>query len=523
MGEGLLELYQTKLKKEYKLAFILTFFITLLIHFYKFANTLPNHDSIFNYYSDQNVLGSGRWALSLACGISSYWDLPWVIGVLSCVYVALTVVVIVALFKVKNPVLIGLIGAILSSAPAITETFFFSYTADGYMLAMLLAALAVYFSRIEETRKSRLILSGVCVCVACGIYQAYVSFALVLAVCYFIDVLLQDSYSKKDCFKWIIRQAIIYIASLASFFVIWKVIMHFSGVEANEYQGISQVGNIDMKLLVDALAKSVRTTLFYFIQWNVFEKGVNLYIVLNIIFLVLMAIGVLIAFIKSKMWERKWAVCLLAISIFAVVPFACIWFFTSSSVIYRPMMLESLALIFVLGAIIYERWVKPSAKDIIAILLTIIVFNNALMANVSYFYMNLSYERTYAEGIEMMSRIYELKDEYEFDKFAVLGNIDYEIANESIDPEMGVVQAKAKTHMLARHVRTTLLFNENHISSFLNVTFGLDLEVLDSEERNALLKMEEVQDMSCWPEGDSIKVIGDILVIKVSNSEETPG
>ena len=168
----MLRFYRTKIKKEYKIAFVITFLITMLIHFYKIANTLPNHDSILNYYADQNVLASGRWALSLACGLSSFYDLPWINGLLSCVFIALTVVVIVALFKLKNPVVIGLIGALLAASPATTETFFFLYTADGYMIAMFLAALAVYFSRMEETRFSRLLLSGVCICVSCGIYQA---------------------------------------------------------------------------------------------------------------------------------------------------------------------------------------------------------------------------------------------------------------------------------------------------------------------------------------------------------------
>ena len=166
MGEGIIELYQRKIKREYKFAFISSFVIALLIHFYKFVNTLPNHDSLYNYYSDQNVLGSGRWALSLACGISSYYDLPWVNGLLSCIYISLTVVVMVALFRIKNYVVIGLVGALLAAAPSTTETLFFLFTADGYMLSMFLAALAVYFSRVEEKRLSRWILSSICVCIS---------------------------------------------------------------------------------------------------------------------------------------------------------------------------------------------------------------------------------------------------------------------------------------------------------------------------------------------------------------------
>lgn len=149
MGHGLIERYKT-IKPAYKIAFFSTILIGLLVHFYKFSNTLLNHDSLYNFYSDQNVLGSGRWFLSIACGLSSYYDLPWINGFLSIFYIALTVVVIVALFRIENPIVIILISGLLVSFPGTTETFFFNFTADGFFMAMLLAAAGVYLSRIRH-------------------------------------------------------------------------------------------------------------------------------------------------------------------------------------------------------------------------------------------------------------------------------------------------------------------------------------------------------------------------------------
>lgn len=106
MGENLVVFYKQRLRKEHKQAFFAAFFIGLLVHIYKFTNDLPNNDTVFYYFSYQNIVKSGRWALSPACAISSFFDLPWVIGCISCIYIALTVVVIVELFKIKNPVLI---------------------------------------------------------------------------------------------------------------------------------------------------------------------------------------------------------------------------------------------------------------------------------------------------------------------------------------------------------------------------------------------------------------------------------
>ncbi len=94
MGEGLLKLYRSRVNRESKIAFLGGFFATLLFHFFKFANYLPNHDSVYNYYADQNVIGSGRWALSAASAFSSFFDLPWVIGIISAVFIGLSAAVV---------------------------------------------------------------------------------------------------------------------------------------------------------------------------------------------------------------------------------------------------------------------------------------------------------------------------------------------------------------------------------------------------------------------------------------------
>ena len=80
MGESLITFYKDKVKKEWEMAFFAAFISCLLIHIYKFTNNLPNHDSFFNVYFNQDMTMSGRWFLQYACGISSYFDLPGLMG-----------------------------------------------------------------------------------------------------------------------------------------------------------------------------------------------------------------------------------------------------------------------------------------------------------------------------------------------------------------------------------------------------------------------------------------------------------
>ena len=516
MGEGILKYYQTNIKKEYKIAFLSTFFITLLIHLYKFTNTLPNHDSVYNYYTDQNILDLGRWALSTACGISSYWDLPWINGMFSCVFIALTVVMVVALLKIENPILIGLAGALIAASPATTETFFFLYTADGYMIAMFLAAMAVYLSRIEETRISRFVLGGICICISCGIYQAYVSFALVLSVCYFVDVLLLNNHSSQNCFKWIFRQAVIYVTALTSYYVIWKLCMRISDTVARDYQGVSDVGNISVGVLLKGLISSIKTTMLYFLQWDVFENGFTLYSVLSCLFIIIMVVGLLISCYRSKILKRKWASVLFVLCLVAIIPFACIWHFASDSVGYRAMMLQSFSLLFILTALLYERWFKTIAKNIVCLFLIVIIFNNALMANISYFYMNLCYERTYAEGVEMMMEIHDLQDCYEINDIAIIGDRLPDVQWDIFDSETGKIAPAGKIHML----ETSLHINSGHTIAFLRETFGMELETVGYTRLTELTESDEVQSMGVWPAGDSITVIDHTIVIKLANEAE---
>ena len=519
MGLDLLSFLKKKVSKEQKIAFIGTFLISLLIHLYKFTNTLPNHDSLYNYYSDQNVLGSGRWALSIACGMTSYFDLPWVIGVFSCLFIALTVAVIVALLKVENPVLIALIGGLLAASPATTETFFFLFTADGYMIAMFLAALAVYLSRIDENRILCWLLSGVCICISCGIYQAYVSFALILAICYFMYELFQNNHKQKEYYSWIGRQVCIFACSLAAYYLIWKLSMHLSGTSANDYQGISEVGTISLGLLLNGVVSSIKTFVLYFLQWNVLEHGFTLYSVLNLLFALVFLGGLVIAIKESKILSRRWAFFLVMLCLIAIVPFACIWHFVSSSVGYRALMLQSLTILFVFAALMFERWSKKYLKNIAGAFLLVIVLNNALMANISYFYMNFCYERTYADGLEMILEIHDMQNMHEVDKIAVIGNRLAEVQWEIVDAVSGGVSPAGKIHMLSGLIETNLLIDHEHTVPFLNATYGLELTSATKVEQELLAQTEIVANMPCWPAEGSMCVIDGTLIIKLADSK----
>jgi len=539
MGESLVYFYREKLKKEWKLAFLSAFVIGLLVHLYRFVNLLPNADALYNFYSTQNMVASGRWFLTVACGFSSFFDLPWINGLLSLCFMGLTAGVVAEVFQMKNPVLIILSSGLLVSFPAITATMAYGFTADGYMLAMLLAAVSVSLSRMEWIGKRhlpRLALSAVCICLSCGIYQAYVSFAFLLAVCYFMTELLENRRENKDLFCWIGAQILIYGTALAGYYLIWKLCLHIQGFTAASYQGIDRVGVMGAGDLLSAVIKIVVSFVRFFLEWNILDHGVTVYSVLNILFLLTFAAGLLTAAVKSGIFRRKLHLVLLVFCA-AAIPFGCyIWYLTSPDVVYHALMLQSVSILYILTAVIWDRWVKPKVSDLALVILCAIVFNNGVTANMYYNYMDQSYQKTHAVATELSTRVH-LLDDGTIRYVAILGRLDDWTQQSHFAAgelrQLGGWKTLNKTILspmfLELYTDFDLSYYRQNGLEYPVVENGPDIPapqdwqfrfpLLGAAETAALEQSPEVRAMPVWPARDSVQVIGDTVVVKLSQTE----
>lgn len=140
---------------------------------------IPNHDGLSSMYFDQNMITSGRWFLSVACGFSSYFTIPWIIGLIGLLWLALTAVALTELLELADPLVIMAVSGLLVSFPALASTFAYVFTMDGYMMALFLAILAVLFTKKQ---KKGWLAGAVCLAFSMGIYQAYLPFAILLCV-----------------------------------------------------------------------------------------------------------------------------------------------------------------------------------------------------------------------------------------------------------------------------------------------------------------------------------------------------
>lgn len=543
MGSELLRFYQEKIRKNWKTAFFSAFFLGLLVHIYKFTNLLPNHDSLFNFYSTQNMVASGRWLLGIACSFSSYFDLPWINGMLSLLFMGLTAAAVAEVFQMKNPCLIVLCSGLLVAFPAITATMAYEFTADGYMIAMFLAALSVCLTRMEYLEKKhwkRMVFSGICICLSCGIYQAYVSFAFVLAVCYFMTELLENRRKEKQYWKWIGLQIVIYGAALICYYLIWKGTLHALQIPASSYLGIDKAGVMTGKQLVYAVIDVIRVFIRFFLEWNIVKYGITVYSALNILFLAFFVLGLFQAVRLSPCRKKKSHILLLLLSVVSL-PFGCyVWRLTSPIVTYRVIMLQSMSILYIFVAVIYDRWLSSGRKKLqgnaALMLLTAIVFQNAVAANMSYAFMDACYEKTYADAVELTTRVH-LLDDGTIRYVALCGSLDKWTQEDFFDPaklrNLGAWKHMDKTILTPQFLylytdfdlsyyrendmEYPIVENEPNIPAPYNWEFRFP--ALSAQQCLALEQTEEVRQMPIWPARDSVQVIGDTVVVKLSETE----
>ena len=546
MGTDILAFYRNKIKDSWKLAFSSAFLIGLIVHMYRFTNVLPNHDSVYNFYSSQNMVGSGRWFLGIACAFSSYFDLPWVIGLFSLAFMGITAAILAEVFRMKNPVLIVVSSGLLVTFPAITATFFYEFTADGYMLAMALAALSVYLSKLEFIARKhwpKLVLSAVCICLSCAIYQAYVSFAFILAVCYFMTELLENKADEKTCCKWIGLQILIYGLALAAYYLIWQICLRVAGISSSTYMGMDTAGISGVSQIVQGAVSAVKYFVRFFLEWNFLRYGLTVYSALNILFLTGFAAVLVYALFKSGCVKRKLPLALVLLCVVSIPFGCCIWTFVSPAITYRTLMLQSVCILFIFLGVLCDRWIsgKKLWSSLILLLLTATVFNNSLAANMCYNYMHQCYEKTYADAVELNTRVH-LLDDGTIRYVAIYGELDTWAQEDFFD--------HSKLRQLGgwKYMDLTIL-SPQFLSLYTDFSLsyyrinGLEYPVVENEpnipapydwefrfpslpkdQMETLAGTQQVQDMPVWPARDSVQVIGDTVVIKLSEfgQQETP-
>lgn len=251
----------------YKLRIVVisTTLTMLFAHMYVFTNGSLLFDSVGVYRGQMdwhNV--SDRWMCNfywwMDCGVNS----PWLSGVWATILMILSVYFISETLNINSTLGIVLVGAICSVHSSIIC--WQEYTGQGFygIIALMWASLAAWLIVKADDKIIRILLGGACIVFSAATYSPFVGVAPSLLIFKVIeDILEAEDKHKKNQLVRVIRYGLIFVASMAVYYAIFRVLYLFLGTPLTDYMGKSEItnANVVIKMLSyigDAYVQLVR-------------------------------------------------------------------------------------------------------------------------------------------------------------------------------------------------------------------------------------------------------------------------
>lgn len=506
---------RTKIKPQWMWAFFACVITGFLTYGYTMSNHFLTADSLWNLVSDQDMITSGRQFLTYACRISTDYDLPWINGVLAIFYMAVASVFVVEGLSVKSKYLAALAGMILITFPSIISTFCYTYTVDGYMLAVLLATVAFF---ITDRKKWGFLPGMVLLGFSLGIYQAYFSFTIVLCILkLLLDIL--DGEKLKVIFSKIWRYPVMGIGSYVFYYLSLQLMLKMKNTALSDYQGVDNLEKFSVSDIPAGVIGAYKT-FFSFLRAPGALATTD---VLRVSVLLLIALGVLVylwKFIVQK-YENKIIRFVLICVLLVVTPVgATIVCVMAPTMYFHLLMRLPWALFFVFVLCLMERmpqitkdiWKKVQKGVAVLVCLATIamVFQCSVTANVAAFNMEEKYEKTYGLSVRILDRLEQMPGYKTGDKVAFVGG--------GVDQRNYPYTDLTSTYLKGYFgVEGTLCaFDTDKFSVFWFHYLNVTITTASWEETMEVLDTEEYKQMDTFPGESSIRKIGDVWVIKLN-------
>lgn len=502
-----------KLKTDkYKFPFMAAIIIGLITHMTMIVNKFPNGDAMTNFYFDQNMVTSGRWFLVCACGISSFYDLNFVNGLLAIVFLAVTSVYVTRFFDVQKKAAMILIPAVMVTFPAFAATMAYMYTVDGYMLGLLLAVLAAYLCK---KYKLGYIYGAIALAFSIGTYQAYLAVTILLVM---FDLMIGalDNEKISDLWKKGIRYLVMGVAGGALYYVILRICLILQNKELDTYQGINEMGKISIKSLPSIIYEIYYDFAAFAFRGEIFVNNIISMVVMVIVILICL-ISVCVLAVKSKSY-KKWYNWLVVFGFAGLLPLGCnVILLISSKAEYHLLMRMQWVLFLVVAIVLMEKSttyfesVKEKmniAKTIYILLLAIICYNFMLADNISYFNLNEKYEKTYAYCVRLLDRIEQTDGYYPGIPVCMVG-----VVSQESYPTTDV------TEKVTARISSTggdfLLYRGEQYREFMKHYLGATLNILEDQDVIDMYYSDEYAEMDSFPAKNSVKLVDGTIYVKL--------
>lgn len=507
-------------------AFWVAVIVGVIAHGFMLFNKFSYHDDML-LFSLGGTFDYGRWGLGIMEKLAEYTGLGWIsspmfMGSLSLIFIGANAVLVCEILHVRRRMRMVLLGAVMAVFPAVASIFAYMFTAALYFFAYFLLALAVYMIS-EEHPVKRCFAAACLIALSTGIYQAALAVCASLMVLTLINHVLKDpERTFAGHFREVLAYASTFLGGVVLYFAVNWLALMLTGSEATSYQGMNE--KYDVTRLPGKLIEAYHNFLgggYNGINSTPFlADGVKAVIVLTVI-------GVLACLYQSKCDKiiKLWALFLMLL--FPAAAYLVIFFSTGEAFEIYTLMVYSLVYVFIFPIFVMERmehgkrnkekkiWILLAGvwKYALTFMVAMFILLYAYYDNAAYLKINFVQEQTIAYLNTLATQIKSAegyKDEYP----VVLLGYGHGIKDQSFFHSEDFDKIAITGYQFDQEA----LVNDYLNIRYLKYHVGYEPEFY--YDYTDWWELPEVQEMSCYPDSGSIKVINGGVVVKFAEYEE---
>lgn len=494
-----------------KWCFAATALCMLLAHGFAWFNLFPSHDgTILVFDADVVMLQLGRWVqLPYYRFLRGKVNMPWLTGMFSVLWTALSVYIVSDLLKLSRKATAAL-AAVLGTAISITLlNATYNDKSDPFTCAMFLAVWGVYAVRRFRCRWWGVLFCSGCLCLAMGLYQGYIEFAIGL----FLICLLRDCLTENLAWAEYLRRGVTAVISLllggVLYAVSMKAVLAYKHLElidsSNGLQQMSRAGVADYLARLPGAYKQVFTTLLGYDVWN--NRGMRLATAVCL----LLGLACLVLALRKKPLRTAVQVVILLV----LLPLGLNVVYLLSERHPTLLMLYPVYLVYALVLLLTglePDTIPRSAAWLACLLCAFITVQNVIYANGAYTYRKLVYENTRAQVYTIMAKVEDLPGYVEGETPVVFSG-DFTDSNFTYHNDLIRLYEEGETGLSG-----SAITYDGTIKWWFGNIMGSSAKVVNTQaELDAWAENPTVQAMPSYPASGCIAMVDGAAVIKLSD------
>lgn len=506
-------------RKQLCFALIAVFIWGLAAHGYGFLNNSFSHDSLTEF---DGADWSNTWKIKLGRFVIPFYravfrtelTLPWLIGLLSLLWIGLAVFLVGKLFKMESKALVFATAGIFTvnlTAAATASTYLHDFDCD--MFALLCAVGAV--SCWDSGNIRNLLPGAALVALSLGIYQSFLSVTIVLVM--FISIFaLFDGETFRNVLLRGMKAIGMLLLGCVVYYLMMQLVLAATGISLSS----GGTNSLDQALKLTPYSLLRLTVYAYFDcaawLWNPFSVYPEL--VANGITVLLLAVTAACAVVGLCRKQMGWLEKLLCLVLFGLLPLGMNLMYVLTGGAVHYLMVYAVWLFYLLS-LLMARWLGEQTKKLkwldwgTLLLVFLLMYGNVQTANALYLKKDMEQDAFHS----MMTRIvYRMED---CDGY-VSGETPVVFVGRPEQLQEAMPGFEKYTGITGQHqVETADTRIEYRIRRYFRYILGAKDVMAEEAVWNAMQNDPRVTAMPRYPQDGCTAILDGVLVVKLGENE----